>query len=203
MAVVRFFCIERIELVGRGVDVVVDEKRIPKNLLFFPSERIRKELLLTNTLLSDIIIQKQFPGTLRVIPVIRIPFVRLTTSNAIAILDREGIVLPKESMGQNTLPEIRIETEIPAFGKRINAEIIQFALQAIIKANGIISVESVTREDETSIRLHSGYTDIIITQSTQLRTALATLQTLLAGFRIKGTLPAVVDLRFDKPVIKN
>jgi cell division septal protein FtsQ len=62
------FSLQTIEVVGTNVQVIIDEKKMSKNLFFFPSDRVRKEILTNNTLLSDVQFQKKYPHTLVIVP---------------------------------------------------------------------------------------------------------------------------------------
>ena len=75
------------------------------------------------------------------------------------------------------------------------------ALAFLTGTRGVLPV-GLVEEQSGSLHAVSATLDIFFTQDA-IEQTLATLQTLIAGFRIKGTLPKVIDLRFDKPVITN
>lgn len=195
------FRIEKIEVEGSHVQVIVDEKRISRNLLFFPSEAFRSEILADNPWLSDIQFQKKFPHTLRIIPRLRTPYAILLTSDRIVLLDSEGMVLTYGDTGAD-LPRIHINIPNLRIGQIVTDTRAQFTLELIRKLKDTIVVHSVTESDGSYVLVKSEQLNIFIPQDKPVGESIATLQTLLAGFRIKGTLPTVVDLRFDKPIIK-
>ncbi len=82
-----FFVIQTIEIAGDGITVIVDEKKISKNLLFFPSDKIREDILRENQLLEDVVFSKKFPHTLILQPILRHPFAILKTTDRVAIVD--------------------------------------------------------------------------------------------------------------------
>lgn len=195
------FVIQTIEISGGGVSVLVDEKKIPKNLLFFPSDKIRSEILRQNVLLVDVKFVKKFPNTLVIRPIVRMPVAVMVSSERAGIIDREGYVLEYGDQGR-ALPVFRFDSIHLIKGEKIANPKVQLGLQSLENFSYIGSITSITDQDGPSILIKSDKTDIYIAQDKDIKATSATLQTLLAGFRIKGKLPAVVDLRFDKPVIQ-
>jgi hypothetical protein len=197
----RIFTIRYIEIAGNDVQVIVDEKRLSKNLLFFPSEKFRNEIIKSNPVLQDVRFEKKYPHTLRIIPVIRTPFVRLQTENRLVLVDRDGVVLQDGDHGLS-LPICIVQ--IPPFhvGETLIDPKIQFLLAFVREIQESLPIASIQQLDSTYYQVKVDKTDIYITQDKPVGETTSTLQTLIAGFRIKGTLPTVVDLRFDKPIVK-
>jgi hypothetical protein len=201
-AIIRFFSIDIIEVVGSDVQLIVDEKRISKNLLFFPSEKFRSEICRDNPFLSDVRFEKQYPHTLKIIPIVRTPFVRLKSDDRLVLLDSDAVVIEDGDRGLS-LPLLVLPLSPFRVGQTITDSRITFLL-AFVSAfhESIVPINTITEHDSSYFQVKTGKTDIYITQDKPANETIATLQTLIAGFRIKGTLPAVVDLRFDKPIIK-
>ncbi len=63
--------------------------------------------------------------------------------------------------------------------------------------------KSISEKDSASILATMGHTNIFLPQKGDLKVKAGTLQTIVMGFRIKGTLPTVIDLRFEKPIVTN
>jgi cell division septal protein FtsQ len=198
---VRLFSIRYIEVIGSDVQVIVDQKRISKNLLFFPSDKFRSEILESNPLLSDVRFEKAYPSTLKIITTVRSPFVRLQSQDRLVLIDRTGIVLQD---GDRNLPLPLIEMSLTPFrvGEKLNDPRVVLLLPFIDKFGESLSITTVIEREGTYFQVKTAKTDIYITQDKPIDQTMATLQTLIDGFRIKGTLPAVVDLRFDKPIVK-
>ncbi|KKU88687.1 MAG: hypothetical protein UY16_C0003G0029 [Candidatus Gottesmanbacteria bacterium GW2011_GWA2_47_9] len=159
----KVFEIQTIEVAASGVSVILDEKKMTNNLLFFSPEKIRRMLLDENILLADVRFTKKYPHTLIVEPVLRTPVGRLTTQTGIVVL----------------------------------VQSLRFA-EAV---GGQEVISSITARDGPSLVATIGETDILFTQDVEVETVATTLQTLLTGFRIKGSLPKTIDLRFDKPIV--
>src|SRR3989344_3752089 len=64
MVTSKFFAIREVSIIGDRVDLVIDERLFVKNLLFFPTSRVRENLLKENILLKNITITKKLPHTL-------------------------------------------------------------------------------------------------------------------------------------------
>jgi hypothetical protein len=76
------------------------------------------------------------------------------------------------------------------------------ALAFLNGTRDFLPIQTITIEDDSSLRAKSNTMDILFPQDGSMPAILATLQTLLSGFRIKGTLPTLIDLRFNKPMVK-
>jgi hypothetical protein len=87
-------------------------------------------------------------------------------------------------------------------GEKITDPRVSAGISFITGMRDILSVSSISVEDERSLRAKCDKLDILFPQDGPIAPILATLQTLLSGFRIKGTLPTFIDLRFNKPIIK-
>jgi hypothetical protein len=119
----------------------------------------------------------------------------------LVLVDRTGIVLSDGETG-GKLPRIILPTDPMRVGEKLKDTRVAVAL-AFIEGLGTFSpVTSMEWQEGWYFLAKVGKTDIFIPQDKPMSGLLATLQTLLAGFRIKGTLPTVVDLRFDKPIVK-
>lgn len=194
------FTIRSIEVVGENVDVSIDEKRISTNLLFFASDVLREEVLADNPWLSDVRFEKKFPSTLRIVVQKRNPVAILESGDRIVLLGDNGVVLSNADE-KSTLPRLSLSVKPYRVGEKLNDQSVQQALALIQALSKELIITSVTYMEGGYLRAKSETLDIIIVQDRSIVETLATLQMLLSGFRIKGTLPAVVDLRFDKPIV--
>lgn len=195
----KVFEIQTIEVAASGVSVILDEKKMTNNLLFFSPEKIRRMLLDENILLADVRFTKKYPHTLIVEPVLRTPVGRLTTQTGIVVLDKTGVVLPPSS--EQTLPLLIFDVGTVHEGQTITDPRILQSLRFAEAVGGQEVISSITARDGPSLVATIGETDILFTQDVEVETVATTLQTLLTGFRIKGSLPKTIDLRFDKPIV--
>lgn len=190
MAIQKQFRIQKVEVVGAQISVIIDEDKMNKNLLFFPTKKVRMQLLKQNPLLKNIVIQKIFPHTIRIVATSRRPIAIIAESHL--LVDSEGVILGAGETADNSLPLVYVAMADPAL--RQSLEI----LRGLGKENGIVSI---TKGTSGTLLAKTSTIDIYFPQNDTILDKVATLQTLLAGFRIKGILPNVIDLRFDKPIV--
>jgi hypothetical protein len=126
----------------------------------------------------------------------------LSTGGATYALDGTGVVLGDASpMVQQGYTVLMFDLGTPSVGFPLHDQRVQQSLSLIRSLQGIVHIDEITEGDAASLRARVGNTDIFIPQQTAIEGKASTLQTIIEGFRIKGTLPAVIDLRFDKPII--
>jgi len=196
------FTIKNIVVIGNNIQVQVDAARLPKTLLLFPSATLREQLLKDNPILADIQFQKKYPHTLVIVPTLRTAVVRLTLTTREVLVDESGIVLSDADTASPPLPRLIVPIPVARIGEVIEDQRVTAGISFIVGLRDILPIQSISVEDERSLRAKSGTLDIVFPQEGSTSAILATLQTLLTGFRIKGTLPTFIDLRFNKPIIK-
>ncbi|MEK7129725.1 MAG: hypothetical protein AAB803_01785 [Patescibacteria group bacterium] len=194
------FAIRTVEVIGSAVEVSLDETKMTKNLLLFPSQKIRLRLLGDNPLLRDVLIRKKYPHTLVIEPVKRVAAAVLVTGDQSIVLDREGVVLP-QSEGERTLPTVIMDVGTVHVGQPVTDNGVLVSLRLIEGLGDSWQIGSITKQESGLLVAKYQESEIIFTQDKDPVALSATLQTLLAGFRIKGSLPKVIDLRFDKPIV--
>ncbi|MBI2404619.1 hypothetical protein HYV22_00365 [Candidatus Gottesmanbacteria bacterium] len=195
-----FFTLQAIEVEGSGMQVVIDQKKLTRNLLFFPTEKLRTELLSQNPLLGDVVIRKKFPHTLVIAAVPRSPIAHLQTKERKVDIDKEGIVL-QESSPDHPLPTLLFDVEPVRTGEKVRDPRVFSGIAILTAFEGIFPIDVISSLDSQSLQVKSGILRIYVVQQSDMKAVATTLQVLLTGFRIKGTLPAVMDLRFSKPVV--
>lgn len=197
----RLFQIKKIEVAGNGVNVIVDQNRIPKNLLFFPTEKLREQILKDNPLIAQVTFGKKLPHTLIIVAAMRIPIAQLNSLGGPTVIDREGIVLPPPNTSAAALPVLKFPVKTADIGRPVADQQILASLSFIEKTKSFLTITAIEATDSASLRVITPKIDIFIPQDADVSQEAATLQTLVAGFRIKGNLPTKIDLRFDKPII--
>lgn len=194
------FTIRNVEVVGEGVRVSVDPEKMPRNLLFFPVERLKNELLRDYPLIAEMNITKKYPGTLVISATLRAPKALVGAENTLYAIDKEGVVL-EEYPEKMHLPKILIDTLPGPSGKRVTDTRILAALSFLLETEGSIAVTQITSGEGDTLQATDGVMNILFPQKSDIPAIVRTLQTMLVGFRIKGKLPSTIDLRFDKPVV--
>lgn len=199
-AVNTVFTIRSIEVVGAGVGISVDPEKMPRNLLFFPVERVTNDLLRDYPTIATITMKKKYPGTLIIMATLRVPKAIVSTGNSTYAIDKEGVVL-EEYPEKTLLPIIRIDVSPVSLGKRMADTRILAALSFLRETEGSIAITRITSGEGDTLQATDGVMNILFPQKSDIQAVARTLQTMLVGFRIKGALPASIDLRFDKPVV--
>lgn len=197
----KIFLIQSIEVIGPHIDVSLDQTKMQRNLLFFPTEKVRQQLLAQNPLLKDVIIQKKFPYTLIIIAIPRVGVARLQVEDSEFVVDSDGVLLGQPSTSDAALPRIDLPLPNGNIKELLGDPRFHQSLALINSLGKDFHVESITVLDTESLVAKIEGTNIYFVQNGSISDKVATLQTLFTGFRIKGTLPKVIDLRFDKPVV--
>jgi hypothetical protein len=200
--IVRGLTIQNIVVVGHNIQVEIHETRLPKTLLLFPADTIRRELLNDNPILADVRFQKKYPHTLVIVPTLRTAVARLSLTGREVLVDESGTVLSDADASSAPLPRLVVPMAAVRIGEIIGDPRVTAGISFITGIRDTLQIRSISVEDERSLRAKSDKLDILFPQDGSIPVTLATLQTLLAGFRIKGTLPTFIDLRFNKPIIK-
>lgn len=194
------FTIQTIEVEGSGVHITVDEKHFPKNILFIDEKKLAHELLRQYPQLASVTIDKRYPHTLVITPSLRVGIARIHTGIGSFRVDAEGRVLEDPDI-REALPLLDIPVLQPTVGEQITDEAILSAIGFVHKSAAFVPIVTIQVAGGASFLAKSATTDILFPQHGDSGTRAATLQTLMRGFRMKGTLPAKIDLRFDKPVV--
>ena len=200
MLINSVFSLQSVEVVGKEITIEINKKLLHTNLLFIPIDQVRKQLLTDYVLLSDVEIQKKYPHTIRLIPHLRLPIARLETKKRIVLIDREGWVVADEHIPTN-LPLMEFDVGEVYTGMQTKDIRVLSSLSFLTSIPKDMRVAHITTLDNASFRVTSDTIDIYIPQLSDMKKISSTLQTLRTGFRIKGKLPVIIDLRFDKPVV--
>lgn len=198
----RLFVIRKIVITNPQVRVVVNENVLNRHLLFFPGNALREQLLASHPEFRDVRVSKIFPDTLRLDFELRKGVAYLLIGNELFFVDRSGIILGLAASYPGMYPVVNLGLEKP-WDKGSSEETLVLQALAFLDAWGDDTrVTGITREDEASFRARIADSDIVIAQNSNIFATVSTLQILLARFRMKGRVPVLVDLRFQKPVIR-
>ncbi len=190
--------IKQIEVIGTNATLMIDESIIPGNLMFFPTSWYEHALLSQYPNLKTVKIIKKYPSTLQM---------RLEERKAVAFLHSGSGSFPIDEFGYPTstnekspsLPVINIPGA-QTIGFPIRDDTVLLGVAAILHLSDYDPV-SVTRNDSASVRVKLKDLDILISHDTDLPAIQHTLQTILTGVRMKGTVPTLIDVRYAKPVL--
>jgi len=196
----RIFTIRNIEVSGDGIQVEVNKNTFPKNLLFFPADTLTAQILKNYPLVASVTLKKKYPGTLVITAIPRKPFAASGIGREMYLLDKEGVVL-EHYPTKTGLPLIHIQVPPTQPGATISDPAITAALAFLRGSAPFITISDIMKVDSASLRAQSESMSIVFAQQSDIPIFARTLQMMMSGFRIKGKLPATIDLRFDKPVV--
>lgn len=198
--VLNFFQIKDIVVSGDAAAVEINEQLFVGNLLFFPVDASIRQIQQDNPLVKSVQIKRSFPSTLELIVEKRQPIARIISGAIQLGVDETGMVIGSEMT--SGLPSLFFDGPLVRIGRQITDVRIRTALNLIDGSKSVITWSTVVPYESESLRARFGQTDILITQYADVIQTLSTLQTLVAGFRIKGSMPKTIDLRFTKPVVQ-
>lgn len=194
------FTIRNVEVSGERIAVSLDQAKLPKNLLFFPTEQVTGQILKDYPLVASVIVKKKYPSTLVITAVPRKPFVIVGMGTEAYAVDEVGVVLMQYPSGMN-LPIVRVATDPQQPGSVISDQKVTTAIAFLRETLPLVTVSEIVEYEGSSLRALGEGVSILFTQESQAQVLARTLQTVITGFRIKGKLPKTIDLRFDKPVV--
>jgi hypothetical protein len=196
----QIFKIRTIELVGEGIKLNVDDKKMSKNIILLSTEELKKNILAQHPEIQYLNITKKLPNILIIGISTRNPAAHLILSNKSNLIDSEGKII------NYTLPLNQILPNINIVGydsiNQVDSKIIKKGLDLLTNLSNFEKVINLTIDKSGYYRINIIKVDILIPQDAEILATESTLQTLLTRFRMKGTLPSQIDLRFDKPVIR-
>lgn len=196
----RIFTIRNIEVSGEGIQIEVEESSFPKNLLFFPVDTLTAQILKNYPLVGSVNLKKKYPGTLVITAVPREPFAVAGVGSEIYLLDKAGVVLSPYPTNSG-LPVIHIAMPPMQPGATISDPAVSRALMFLRETAPLVTISDIMKVDSSALRAQTESMSILFAQQSDMPVLARTLQMMISGFRIKGKLPATIDLRFDKPVV--
>jgi cell division septal protein FtsQ len=190
--------IKQIEVFGTNATLAIDETIIPGNLMFFPTSWYEQTLSKQYPNLKTVKITKKYPSTLQITLEERSPVAFLESGSGSFPIDEFGYPT-SAPRAHVSLPTIHLPMT-HMIGFPIKDDTVLLGIAAITHLQNFFPV-SVTRNDGASIRVKLKDLDILISHDTDLPAIERTLQTILTGVRMKGTVPTLIDVRYAKPVL--
>jgi hypothetical protein len=207
VAILYSFCLslfqlQTIEVIGEGIRLDIDRSKIEKNLLFIRTNAIEQSLLASNNQLEKVTITKIYPHTLHITVELRKPVARVRGQQSTFLIDERAVVLGYSKAAYDSLPLIILPIPDQMDGTTIKNDALMSCIEIIKTAGIAVPISSITMHETSSLRATYEKTSIFFPLKGDFSASAATLQTLITRFRMKGSMPASIDLRFDKPVIR-
>lgn len=194
------FTIRNVEVTGGYVSMIIDPAKLPRNILFFPIDTVRNQILKDYPLVRSVTIRRRYPSTIIITITQRTPFAVVGRDNEIYAIDEEAVVLGKYPTTKD-LPTVSIPLPPMQPGDRISDQAITTAVGFLRETASILPVSDIVLHDDASLRAQAVTMSIVFAQRADTHSLARSLQTMITGFRIRGTLPTTIDFRFDKPVV--
>lgn len=172
-----------------------------QNLLFLDKEKIINGLLQQNSGWKSLRLDISLPETMRLTVIGRTPSAKINGLK-IYYLDENGILI-SDPVQTNDLPVIEADY-IKIFNENtVDWRVLKAMDYIKLLSQNNIEVEKITIDSNIStynLVLKSG-TKVIIKQLDSPKNIVASLQTIIARFRIEGKFISVINYQFDKPVV--
>ncbi len=199
------FRIRRIEIIGSDIKISIDPKKLGTLLPFIATSSIANEIRFAHPELSQVEIYKKYPGTLVLDLVSKTPMASVAYENGYAMVDETGFVLSsyQESKPVDIKP-ILYGCTVPIVVNQKITDIQCVHGLTLIRAlfNAGENITELTIRDREYYQFKLGKSDIFIAHDADIPGIVTTLQTIMNRFRMKGTTPARINLRFAKPVVE-
>lgn len=199
LIILQITTIKKIETVGMNALITIDYSMFPNNLLFFPVKRVEDVLKAEYPFISDVRIEKKYPSVLKVTLIPRIPIARLITPERSVLIAQDGVILADTNSEE--YPSIVTSVQSLSVGIQITRTDIRNALAFLAQMPQDEDIQSIVIDNAGVLRVTLPASLVIVSETRDGRESARTLQSVLTGFRIKGLIPKIIDLRFDQPVV--
>jgi cell division protein FtsQ len=193
------FRINHVEVEPSNLSVVLDPAQLPTNLLLFPTEKIRHLLLSTYPRIKDVQFIKLFPHTLKVRVEERNPIAFIDNQNKLLAVDSEGILFSYPE--NDSLPHLELPMEVMTPGERAQGKGFDTTLAFVEKLSHDEAIDRIVLSTDGTLQVSMKDLTVLLLAGAEGSSKADTLQALLKGFRMKGSVPHLIDLRFSKPIV--
>ncbi|MCX7881287.1 MAG: hypothetical protein N2482_02105 [Patescibacteria group bacterium] len=205
----KFFLIKQLEIecLDKNIRKQVVLFFKDKNLLFFSPQKTEKEIIKRYPLIKKVFFQKKLPDKLMLKIELEKPLAVLKTNGGYLFLNEEGKIIIKKKGFDNNYPLINFYQQIDYssfnLGKKIDFKDVLASLFFLKKIKDLgLKINQVEIKDLNMIVLKLREKEIIISAEKKKEVEVYQLLTILRYFKIEGKEFKVLDLRFDKPIIK-
>lgn len=203
-----YFSTSRVEIIShQPIRPKGTEGMLGKNLLIILSSQVEQTILKSNPEIKKIIVEKEYPDTLRLFIQTETLVAALKADQGYFLLSETGKILKKTKQAPSTLPSISYYQKLsfPAYstGTRIEFRDILTALHFLKQARDLnLQIISIDISAANMIRLQLKDSVLIFTTEKKIETQDYQLEKLVHQFKVEGKEFQLIDLRFDRPIIK-
>lgn len=194
------FRLENIEVIGSGAVFSVDAKKLSTNVLFFPTKKLEQDLRTQYPLFQTVRVYKKLPHAIIIEYTLRDPWGYLESAGHTYGVDEQGIIV-----GEYTPPFVHtvmvFDIGVQSIGMIAADRSVQGALAFLRALDKSVQVSFVKEYSKDAFVASIDSMRVLVSIEDDMEEKARALLFLLNGFRIKGVLPSIVDLRYSKPII--
>ncbi|MFH1827477.1 MAG: FtsQ-type POTRA domain-containing protein [bacterium] len=208
-----FFKIKSIKVIPNSKKLVnnIDGLHLVEgsNLFLLNTNKFINYLQESNPELSNVNIQKQYPNTLKIFYKLKEPIAFIKTNNGYLYLSDGAKILSKVKKidSKKKLTEILyyqiFDYSINSIGDTLDFTDIRYSLEFLKKIKNFeLVVESIDINSPSMIRLNLNKSVVIFTTEKDIDGQINNLDKIIRQFKVEGKSFSLLDLRFDKPILK-
>lgn len=194
------FRLETIEVIGTGAVFSANTEKLSTNVLFFPTKTLEDDLRTQYPLFQSVRVFKKFPHTIGIAYTLRNPKGYVQSLGHTYGVDDDGIILG-EYLPPFVHPVMMFDIGIQSIGVRVTDARVRAAQEFLLALDSTLEVSFVKEYSSNAFEARIDSLRILVPVEGNMEEKARALLFLTNGFRIKGVLPSIVDLRFSKPII--
>lgn len=200
VSVHALFRLDTVEVVGTGAVFSADAAKLSTNVLFFPTKTLENDLLKNYPLFAAVRVYKRLPHSIIIEYSLRNSWGYIDSSGHTYGVDEGGVIV-----GEYTPPFVHpvmtFDIGTQSIGMRVTDTRVLAALSFLHALDPSIHVSSVKDLSKTAFEVTIDSMRVLVAVDGDKEEKARALLFLQNGFRIKGVLPSMVDLRYSKPII--
>ncbi len=194
------FRLETIEVIGTGAVFSANTEKLSTNVLFFPTKTLEDDLRTQYPLFQSVRVFKKFPHTVSIAYTLRDPSGYVQSLGHTYGVDQDSVIVG-EYLPPFVHPVMMFDIGIQSIGVKI-ADVRVRAAQAFLSAlDSSLQVSFVKEYSPNAFEARIDSLRILLPVEGNMEDKAHALLFLINGFKIKGVLPSIVDLRYTKPII--
>lgn len=177
--------------------------KIDSPLILLDTNELVEEVKSISPWIKNVHAIKKYPWTLVIKVTERTPVATFTKDEVQYLISEDGMVLPIRG-GNNLVPAVKLDCVVDQSPGQLIDKSQIFTGLAVIKSltqNQDVMIESLLCVNDDRYQITTSKTIIEYGRQNDSETIVSSLQVLFRQFRIEGTWPKRVDLRFDKPLL--
>ncbi|MEX1052339.1 MAG: FtsQ-type POTRA domain-containing protein [Patescibacteria group bacterium] len=180
-----------------------------KNLLFLNTNKLTAELEVLNPEITKVKVKKEFPNEININYELKAAIAYIKANDGYLYLSENSKVINKTKELQKTdkLTELFYYQSFDYITNSVGSSLdfldIKYSLSFLkkIKDSGF-KAKSIDIDSPSMIRLNLGDATVIITTEKDIDGQLNNLDKIIKQFKVEGNSFSLLDLRFDKPIIR-